>query len=557
MKKAIYLVLAFSLVFSFFPEFLSATTETSNEMLHFIMTVKWGNVRGEVEDKTETNFDGSIAVSSDSRVTLIRTLLFETHNNTADKVTSRHDPVSWNSLIYGHWDSVRVLVSSPADDIITITAGTATGTSTQSTISKTAREIYDSGEPIAQDVGNGKEIVVKAHPYKRRAFILSALWGKTERQAYISALSNERVDFSGTLSLDSGGTIKKAKAMRFEGNDKINSWSATNVDWNSYIWGDVDGLLLVIRLDKNIDKDDTITFNFSSEAVGWQKSFSIVDLYHDRITEESIPVDGTDSGYGLRLSVWRWPSGTLIRAQNRSKVYWLEDDIKRAIPSPAVFNARGFKWDDIKEVSEDEVDSYADGDSLGYPDGTLIKGSRPTVYVVSGGRKRPFVSAQAFEGLGYNWGNIQEVDDGHLNIYEDDANIDAQSSHPEGALIRVIGKPTVFKIEGGKRKPIPSLGVFNTHKFDWKKVLVVSALHRDKFSETNSLNYPDGSLLSAPNGKVYKIDNGKKRWIRTLKDFNGAGCKWGNVVKASNEEVADFEEGEDVVGDDLATTAIE
>lgn len=561
MKKTIIFSLIFVLTFSLVPGI--SFGQTDNEMLHFVATVKWGNVQGPVEDDSETNFDGSITVSSNAKVSLIRTLLFEEHNNNADKITSENDPVSWNSLIYNHWDAVRVLISSPAGDSVTVNTN-------QGSITKTARElynIYETGTPIVQDVGNGKEIWIKTHPVKNRQFMLGILWGATERTNYVNNLVktircrikgegtetcvSSKKDFSGYFKIDSGGTLKFIRTIRFESKqgDEITNKTSSRIDWNSYIYGGVEGILVKLNLDKNLDDDDTVTIAFTSDDVDWQKSFKITELYHNRVTKESII-----EGYGLIMKAWRRPNRTLVRVRNTAGVYMIEDDMKRPIPSPEVFNSNGFDWSDIEEIDEEELNDYAEGDVLGYPDGTLIQGSGPAVYVVSEGEKRPFVSPRAFNGLGYKWGLIKKVSDGHLNLYEEGDAITENSSHPNGALIRVIGTPGVYRIEGGERKPIATPAIFNANKWGWNYILEVQAQHMNRFQLGEVVGYPDGSLLSAPDGKVYKIDKGERRWIRSADDFNNAGFNWAKITPVTNVDVNVFEEGEDIVGDDFETS---
>jgi len=55
----------------------SGEASSTNQMLHFVMKIRWGNVIGEPVNISESNFDGSVNVSSDARVSLERTLLFE------------------------------------------------------------------------------------------------------------------------------------------------------------------------------------------------------------------------------------------------------------------------------------------------------------------------------------------------------------------------------------------------------------------------------------------------------------------------------------------------
>jgi len=105
LKKGMIAVMIFSLVISVMPVInlpvatagwivKGSETSPTNPMLHFVMKVRWGNVIGEPVNISESNFDGSVNVSSSARVSLERTLLFEKHNNTADKITERKNPVS-------------------------------------------------------------------------------------------------------------------------------------------------------------------------------------------------------------------------------------------------------------------------------------------------------------------------------------------------------------------------------------------------------------------------------------------------------------------------------
>ncbi|MCK4892050.1 MAG: hypothetical protein KAS78_05265, partial [Candidatus Pacebacteria bacterium] len=140
LKKLLSVIMVFAFAVSLVPANIpsSGATETAvsseNQMLHFVMQVRWGNVIGEAENINEANFNGSISVSENARVSLQRALLFEKHNADADKIISKNNPVSWISLIYNHYDGVKVTVSSLADNEVTITT-------TEGTVTKTAQEL--------------------------------------------------------------------------------------------------------------------------------------------------------------------------------------------------------------------------------------------------------------------------------------------------------------------------------------------------------------------------------------------------------------------------------
>lgn len=571
MKKIIYSLTILSL--GLFPSLLPATTISTQEdeiisplptdTIHFVMTVKWGNVQGEVQDKTETNFDGSISVSSAAKVSLIRTLLFEKHNEAADKIISPSDnptfaeekQVAWNSLIYGHWDGVRVRISSPANDNIIIST-------TQGSVTKTAQELYEADEPIVQDVGNGKEIWIKTHSAPRHSFIMKLIWGKTDRDEYAATvrcaadentisieartrcLNFLKENFSGSLTLSDGAKMKLVRTLRFENNDSITSQSESNISWDSTIWGGVDGVLVKFVLDRNVTNDATVTLSFPQQS--YSKSISLLELYHERIIKDQVK-----SGYGIYASIWSFADRKLIRAKNDYKVYMMEDGLKRHIPNPRVFEDQGLDWNDVEEVEDDEVEVLPESDALSYTEGTLIQGDGPEVYAISNDQKRHITNPQIFTNLQYNWRNIIKVDNAELALYSTDQPITETSDYPDSTLVRAENESTVYLVEGDKLKPISSPQAFESNNFRWNRIKTITSTVKNKYQISNALELGNGALVRDSSGKIYTIDQGKKRWIRTGNDFDQAGFKWEKIVDVSTQEINSLTEGEDVVSDDV------
>lgn len=566
MKKTIYsfFILGLILSFSFPAGFAGAEEDTvlDTDTVHFVMEVKWGNIRGEVSDKTEANFDGSITVSSGARVSLIRTLLFEEHNDAADKITSELDPVSWNSLIYGHWDGLRAMVSSPASENVIIST-------TQGSITKTAKELREMKEPFVYDAGNGKEIIIKTHSAPKRGFIAKIIWGATDREDYLAsardcdnlvsrtsgadaavslrpvkcrALTKE--NFSGSLSMDGGASMKLIRELRWEKHDEILTREPAEISWKSFIFGGVDGILVRFNLNRDITRDNQVTLSFPDQ--NWERSISLLKLYH----EKNIKV-GIKDGYGVWVSIWQHPDRRLIRAKNDYKVYMMEDGLRRHIPNPRVFNDRGLDWNDVEVVEPDEVEVEPEGDALSYTEGTLIQGDGPEVYAISNGQKRHIKNPVVFKKLQYNWKNIIKVDNAELGLYSDSSSLDENSDYADSTLIREDGKPTVYVVEGDKLTPITSEDAFESHNYRWNRVKVVSSAVRNKYRVAEPLKLGDGSLVRDPSGKIYNINHGKKRLIRTDDDLNKAGFKRAKIVDVSRQEIDDLEEGEDVVANDL------
>ncbi len=85
--------------------------------------------------------------------------------------------------------------------------------------------------------------------------------------------------------------------------------------------------------------------------------------------------------------------------------------------------ARGYKWEDIIEISDKELALYLDGENVLMPDGSLIKGSGPKVYLVENGKKRWITTAKVFVARGYKWEDIIEISDKELALYLDGESI--------------------------------------------------------------------------------------------------------------------------------------
>jgi len=93
------------------------------------------------------------------------------------------------------------------------------------------------------------------------------------------------------------------------------------------------------------------------------------------------------------------------------RVYYLTGGgFKRYIPSADVFNSYGNKWEDIIEITADELNAY--------PDVILIKAEGDyKVYQLENNKKRWIKTMEAFNKLGYNWNEIAPVNITEINIY--------------------------------------------------------------------------------------------------------------------------------------------
>jgi len=215
---------------------------------------------------------------------------------------------------------------------------------------------------------------------------------------------------------------------------------------------------------------------------------SVVIIPFNRFKKSSFTSNDPVAPFSIEISTavvsGSLTSGSLAKTDTDARVYLIDGGARRWIPSAEIFIARGYKWNDIKIVSFNEISLYPDGKEVMWPDGTLIKSSQySAVYVISSEKKREFISADIFSSLGYNWQNIRIVAQADIEKYENGAPI-SQLLHPDGALVRFSDSPNIYLIEGGKKRLVTSLEAFLAKKYDFNLVVVVVSQLRAQ--------YPDG-----------------------------------------------------------------
>ena len=151
------------------------------------------------------------------------------------------------------------------------------------------------------------------------------------------------------------------------------------------------------------------------------------------------------------------------------------------------------------------------------------------VYVIKNKKKHWIKTPKEFEDANYSWGEIQEITAELLEQYPDAEPLISE-------LLRAIGDHKVYKLEAGKKSWIKTLGEFNAAGHKWEDVQEVSAEVLASYQ-----NAIVSDLLRAiGDHKVYKIKNGKKLWVETLREFNDAGHKWENVQEVSAQDLDDY-----------------
>ncbi len=269
---------------------------------------------------------------------------------------------------------------------------------------------------------------------------------------------------------------------------------------------------------------------------GKKRRFTSATLFTKLGYSWSRIIADAEIAYYLEGDVMRYPTGTLLRPINSSSVYYMETGNKRLITSGALFERLGFKWSNILMVEGTELNWYPSAGNMIYPDKTLIRGTgTPTVYLVEGGKKREITSATLLSKLGYSFSSVVEIPAENLGDYP----IGAKALYPDGTLVKRGDNPAVYRIYSGTRREFTSLGVFEANGAKWGDIVEISQGEMDLYPLSGIVKYPDNTLLRADGGdRVYAIKGGSAVWIKTAEEFVAEGYKWANIRVISPAEMA-------------------
>jgi len=170
-------------------------------------------------------------------------------------------------------------------------------------------------------------------------------------------------------------------------------------------------------------------------------------------------------------------------------------------------------------LTEEEPPKISDGDAIKLP-------GDPKIYLVDKGKRHWIPNPEIFSMYNLDWSKIKEVTAEEFN------------SFPRAKLFRAIGDVKVYYLtESGMVRHLPSADAFLSYGNKWEDVLDVDA--------REIAVYPINNLIKL-NGdsKVYKIENGVKRWIKTASAFNRLKFDWSKIAPINQTEFNAYPEGQ-------------
>ena len=200
-----------------------------------------------------------------------------------------------------------------------------------------------------------------------------------------------------------------------------------------------------------------------------------ITLFYKKITVVGVvaPQDGSPYNTVINGTVYRVASGK-----------------RYPYSSAAAFLSYGFNsWTRLVPGGATEQDLPVAADASGktsfvVPRSGSLVNDHGTIYLITGGKRQGFASAQAFLGLGYSFKNVLVGDTAFMDSLPPITT--SSMAHPSGTIVN--DHSTFYLMAGDLRQGIPSLAVFNSWGVQLREVVSANDFDRQ---------IPAGEVLQA------------------------------------------------------------
>jgi len=175
-------------------------------------------------------------------------------------------------------------------------------------------------------------------------------------------------------------------------------------------------------------------------------------------------------------------------------IYLVENGTKRLIPSAQVFSSYSYKWADILQINDAELQNIPNGKNVEYyaryREYKLVTSDFNRIYLVENGAKRLFPSGEVFSSWPYyKWADVIKISDVEIGLMPDGPAMFYNVHSRDGQIVKTSNSDGVYKIENGTKHPFPDGLTFASYGLKWADIVAITS------SELNLI--PDGLAMTA------------------------------------------------------------
>ncbi len=264
-----------------------------------------------------------------------------------------------------------------------------------------------------------------------------------------------------------------------------------------------------------------------------------------------------------RWFTYEYVTGSLLQDKESGGIWLIQYGERRPITSRTAFFSR-FNPNTVVQVSSTTIEQYPIGSPISFPNYSLLRSPRGTVYLIVDDTRRGFTSQEAFRSLGFSTDEIVDVTWEDLDAYVEGEPLTITTSYAQGSLLQDKTTGGVFWVENGLKHPIFSREILQ-NKFPYPDLTPMSAESLELFDTGDPVLFQDGTLIAVLGSPdVFVVSEGTRRHIGDELTFYNYGWNWSQVVWTSERAVLEHPLGKPLLLDteleemnlEIATTSL-
>ncbi|MBI4252948.1 hypothetical protein HY623_02070 [Candidatus Uhrbacteria bacterium] len=231
-----------------------------------------------------------------------------------------------------------------------------------------------------------------------------------------------------------------------------------------------------------------------------------------------------------------FPDGMLVKENESSDIWLIQDGKKRKITSMSVLRSR-FSEKNLVTVTRGSLDTYTEGMPLRFMQYSLLQVPSGGVFLIADDGKYIIPSRDVFRSIGFNPDEIVRVNDHDLDEIPTKGILSKKQS-PMEELVQDVRTGGVFALSGGIKRPLLERALLQANfarmpiRPDRKGAL-------DAVPLGAPMLFSDGSLIKSDGDPtVYIISHGQKRQFVSEEAFTALGFSWNQVMSTTGATLA-------------------
>lgn len=236
-----------------------------------------------------------------------------------------------------------------------------------------------------------------------------------------------------------------------------------------------------------------------------------------------------------------YPDGTLVKGSDPT-VYILLDGKKRAFKSMTALVTR-YNAKLIVTVPDSELARYATGPQIAFPNYSILRADNQ-YYLLDNDRVRPFASADLMRTFGYNPDEVIDVTSTDIAAYTIGTTLTTESLYPTGRLVRVKENKTLYYVKDGLYYAVPEQVIADV-RFPGMKAANGTAKDLANLESGGLIGFPDGTVIGNKSTSQYFVmEKGKRRGFASEAAFKALGYDTKNTIWLTQQAIDQYPRGE-------------